>query len=525
MHGRTLSLQPAAASAPPGWLLATPQEEGLVLFSFAAGSGGAPALCTAQLLLSRDAAIVAEVNASADEAQRSSTDDSAALAAAVSALGRALRFDGSGALCSAAVAAEGAAVCFAYGWRSGAARLLAALAQCTDAALPPLSSGGTLLHAAARCDAAPWAVPAVLAAGFHLGSPASRGGGALCGATPIHAAAVRGCAKSLAALTAGADGVAAFYAARDNSGSTPRGLLAVRAAGRLEAAALLQALEATLMPRARAGNAAFCAARELLTCSLGVALLQEQLAMGEEALHSSPVLAPLHRLAAPAALDTAAAFFRVHADNAALAADAAEAEAEKVYAGAAGLASDAAAQLVADRHMFDEQRVVANVPNVVLFLLHNVFYDWLLNRKRLVWDAQPLSAAEIEAIISAPGEVLPWKLTWRMYHSTYNWNGLPLTMCMLLLTVATYGAPRVRALYVRHNTVLLGSSWMALFVLNPLRAAHYYRQHVYGSQIIRNCAWWGAGFHIVRGAAASTAARVAHTPLDHSICYVPRLFL
>jgi hypothetical protein len=47
--------------------------------------------------------------------------------------------------------------------------------------------------------------------------------------------------------------------------------------------------------------------------------------------------------------------------------------------------------------------------------------------------------------------VLPWKLTWRMYHSTYNWNGLPLTMCMLLLTVATYGAPRVRALYVRHN--------------------------------------------------------------------------
>ena len=127
MHGQTLPLRPVAVSGLPAigcWTLSVPQTEGVAMLSFPASTGGvaaAPAFRSAPLLCCRDAAVVAEVLASAQQTALPAALHS--LYAAIVALGHALRFDGSDALCSAELAAEGVAACFAYGWRAAVARV------------------------------------------------------------------------------------------------------------------------------------------------------------------------------------------------------------------------------------------------------------------------------------------------------------------------------------------------------------------------------------------------------------------
>jgi hypothetical protein len=226
------------------------------------------------LLLCRDADVVAELNASAEAAGADGDDESgddAATETAVVLLGHALRPG-----CSCALRAAAAAAALRRGWRAAAGRCMALLASGDGGASSADSSASaperSLLHEAVASGSAS-AVVAVLSAG---GAARRFGASGAAGAWPrratlLHLAAAAGAADIAALLTrldagapggaaAGADGVVAWFAARDAAGAT---LSDVACAG---GSAALASLDASLRramgaaaPMARAAAAAVSA--------------------------------------------------------------------------------------------------------------------------------------------------------------------------------------------------------------------------------------------------------------------------
>jgi len=485
MHGQTLPLRAAAGG---GWTLAAPAAEGLAILSFArappseADLAAPPARRSEPLLICADAAIVAEVLASASAAA------DAGLRASVAALGYALRFDPAAAargVCAPELAAEALAACFARGWRASATRLMGRLASLPGPPLMLQTTGGTLAHAAAACAGSEWAVPSLLrvagpsAAASALGGAASLGFGSLSRITPLHVAAVRGCGASLRALTAGVAGAAAFYAARDGAGVTPREAL--------RDAALRSELDAALRPRLRQGAALFGAACELLAAQ-GVLDWGEALQTGPAMLASDPSFVTLRSTAGPEAMEAAAALFAAHAlsapSPAAPAAPLAAAEAR------VALAAERCAE-AAERRRYDHYHAVASLPALLATLLLLVAYEAMGLRLRRL---SPLDAAELSSLLADPGHILSKEQSLRLYQARQSWAMFPATVAMLALMLAARASGRARAFLLRRYALLTSAHWATVYLLGHLWACAHFRT-LTGNVLLRNGAYWHAMLH------------------------------
>lgn len=295
LHGQYVELQAAPL---PGHVAGVPatDAEGVALFDVApppdtaggAGVGARPA-APRPVLLTRDAAIAAEVNGT--EASLPTAPAAAALAArasleaAVIALGHAMRPG-----CPLQLLARAAAAALHHGWGVASERLVPELAarlaeaeaggahgSSDDVAAP---RGVTLLHAACasgRPDLAALVVRCGGAAG-RLGAPWRSGPGA---ATPLHVAAralprpggdgavvaarltSADAAATPAAVEAAARALVAWFSAHDVAGRTPSHLASAPGAP-----LGLALLDAALRPRLRDGA--------LLARALAAAMLAEE---------------------------------------------------------------------------------------------------------------------------------------------------------------------------------------------------------------------------------------------------------
>jgi hypothetical protein len=288
-HGQFVQLRDAVgAGERPLAALPAVGEEGALSFDVAAApfaAGGAAWAATSRvLLLTRDAAVVAEVAATEAALLREApgapccadVDD------ALLALGHAMRPG-----CAPELAAAAVAAAMRLGWPSAAKRALATLSAAVasahaahaddgddapaQVAVATLPGGVTLLHEAAA-SGRPELIAEVLAAGGAAGALGTAATAAHCagGATPLHVAAALADADAaiavIAALTVGADAIVAWATARlAGSGATPGAVAAAR--GRA-----LGALSARLTARAAAGRAAAAAARAAVECVHGVFL-------------------------------------------------------------------------------------------------------------------------------------------------------------------------------------------------------------------------------------------------------------
>ena len=301
VHGRFLALAVRVEDGRMLLDLPAAGEEGLAMLE---PSAGAAATRGRPLLLCRDSAVVAEVNASADSAR-----DAAEHAAAL--VGYALR---PGA--TAAVAGRAAAAAMRMRWPAAAARCLAALGACeADSEAEEAAAGGVcfLMHEAVASSAD--ALQQLLAAQAAAKQPAlfgaaGRADGFPAGATPLHVAArlSRGAqaAEAAEALTrcaddAGADALLAWFCARDAAGATPDSLAAARRDG------ALAPLAATLRARLAEGRAAALRAASAVQDQHGafhwphLAALSEAALPAEEAGETRRVACALLRQLAAAA--------------------------------------------------------------------------------------------------------------------------------------------------------------------------------------------------------------------------------
>ncbi len=458
LHGQALRVDPGDAHA-LAVLPAAGVEGAALLFAADAASGALLSRQPAVLLLTHDAAIVAEI--AATEAQLG--DDAAARArvqAALLAMGHALRPG-----CAPPLAACAAASALALGWRAAASRVLAAHSgHDADALLLP--GGATLLHAAAHTGNA-WAVRLVLAAGgasFVFGAPHS-----VCGtparATPLHAAAAAGSADALAALAeASPRAVVAFCHARCAQGRTPSD---VARAGTADAALL--ALDARLRDRMLAGGRVLAAARHLLHATHGICLPHDQAAMGPSLLREPAFLAAVSAHTSADAIALADAAFAAAADAYAVAPEPLPMPppAPLMHRVAAVSAHDGGALSEAQEfQLFAEQQAAASVHVMIGFVALALSHEAAgAIKRRGLRGAAALSAAEVAAAAAA---ATPLTVN-QMFRAVYwerSWGFLPATLALLALLLAP--SRRLRAFYVRHQTLLLTTYWIAQFVVTPL---------------------------------------------------------
>jgi hypothetical protein len=460
------------------------------------------------MLLTRSPAIMNEVSATEamlleaereDATSSSPGDMRARVQSALLALGHALRPG-----CAPALAARAAAAALSLGWRTAAARVLAAHAHHAAAELL-LPHGVTLLHIAAQTGQE-WAVKLVLAAGGDactFGAPHSRCHTAAA-ATPLHvaAAAADAAATVATALTAhNASAVVAWCTARCGRGHTPSDV--ARAYG----VPTLLSLDAALTARTRAGARTCAAACDSLQSVHGVFAPPEQAALGV-ALLAQPSFTAASASAGGSGADAravASAMFRAVAVR--LGVDVVHNEGV-FHAAVSAMSSSHASPLLplpllprplglrdadADADAaFDVHEAASNVRAVLCFCGLVVAYTLTTHYKRIEFRARGTFTRDQ---LAARGELSVDEMLRTMFWST-SWACQPAVVALAALLLAPARSP-ARAFYIRHHTCILSLFYASNFILNEVLIEVYFR-HVLRLPLTA-CRWpaWNTQAHVM----------------------------
>ena len=410
-----------------------PTLEGCILLDAADG----PLRQPRPLLLSRSAAIVAEVAASERRLPPNDAQARSKLEAAVTAVGGALN-----SRASARLMALGASHALAQRWPTAAQRLMSALAAAPDADAASRASchGFSLLHtAAATHDAG--LVEIVLRCGGEAALFGSAGvaGDAPMKLTPLHLAAASGDAATTAALLrcdlpGCCEAVLAWTTVLDSAGRTPSFVVASSGA-----ASLLE-LNASVCRLAASAAALAASARQAVAADGGIVSDEHECALAESLLQP---LAASEAASDAAAARTVAALPGLHRVAAAVA----RAQGEAAFASEV---SWTAAARAASAHF-------AAVFGAALLLLGLS----LAAKSR----GTPLTSSELA---SATSRGLTHAEATRLYSTggaaAPSW--VPFAACGATLLAAT-AVPPVRRLWPRIAQPLVATVWAACFLLRP----------------------------------------------------------
>ena len=392
------------------------------------------------MLLIRDAAAAAEINASAS---RLGFDETQA-ASALTALGHALR-----PACDARLAARAVAAALRLGWHRAAMLAAERLAEGLPADDQPLlpAGHGSLLHAAVRAGDSRAAT--LLAATPAFGAP-GRAHGATGDATPLHLAAVAQDVELLGALLGTAAAAAAWCCARDACGATPSALL--RARLRDAPDARLAALDAELHASCAPGAHLARAAKEALCSSQGVFL----------ASHQALLLPGLLRAQLPHpafsrdAVDIAEALLLLEPPPPRSAAAWLHATADWARATAAVTWAPSP-----EYRLFRHSLVLSNT-SLVLFQLVLTAVPNLL----MLWRHPPTQPRMLHTEVRALAGTLQHKHTVRLFAAEgYYFASLLCNVAVVALILAGRRSARAHAFYVRYNSHLLAAVFFIRYIL------------------------------------------------------------